>query len=69
MMDDRVEFVCALRSHRRREVNDALTMHREKWAYCPAGKREPHDWRPTGGMSLDEVKRFARERSMRRLEV
>ena len=56
-MDDRVDFYCARPDHRGAEPNDALTMHGERWAYCPAAKGEPHDWRPTGGMSLHDVKK------------
>jgi hypothetical protein len=59
-MDDRVDFVCARPDHVGPEPNDALTMHEDRWAYCSAGRSEPHDWRPTGGVSLDDVKRMSR---------
>jgi hypothetical protein len=58
LMNDRVDFVCARADHQRSEPNDALTMHQDHWAYCSGGAGEPHDWRPTGGMSLDDAKRF-----------
>jgi len=66
-MDDRVEFVCGRTDHQRPEPNDALTMHEDRWAYCPAAKSERHDWRPTGGMSLDDAKRFALRDPIRRV--
>jgi len=58
VMNDRVDFYCARAEHQGAEPNDALTMHEDRWAYCSSGAREQHDWRPTAGMSLDEVKRF-----------
>ena len=58
-MDDRVDFFCARPDHQGPEPTDALTMHEERWAYCSAGKSESHDWQPTGGMSLEDVKGFA----------
>jgi hypothetical protein len=57
-MNDRVDFVCARADHQGSEPNDALTMHEDRWAYCSGGAGEPHDWRPTGGLSLNDAKRF-----------
>jgi hypothetical protein len=57
-MNDRVDYFCARPEHQWAEPNDALTMHRDRWAYCPAGSSEPHDWQPTGGMSLNDAKKF-----------
>ena len=59
-MNDRVDFVCARADHQGSEPEDALTMHEERWAYCPSAAREAHEWRPvpTGGMSVEDVKRF-----------
>jgi hypothetical protein len=54
-MNDRVEYFCARPDHQGPEPNDALTVHTDRWAYCPAAKGE----QATGGMSLDDVKRFA----------
>jgi hypothetical protein len=65
-MNDRVDF-CSRPDHQGAEPNDALTMHNDPWAYCPAGGREPHDWRPSGGISLEEVKQFALDHPVRRL--
>jgi hypothetical protein len=65
VMNDRVDFFCARAEHQGSEPNDAVTMHEDRWAYCAAGAREEHEWRPTGGMSLDDVKRFAGRRPVR----
>lgn len=59
-MNDRVDFFCARPEHQAPEPYDALTMHKDRWAYCAAGAGGPHDWRSTGGMPLEDVKRFVR---------
>ena len=64
-MNDRIDFVCVRAEHEGSEPNDALTMHEDRWAYCPAGASEHHDWRPTGGMSLDHVKQLVRSHPIR----
>jgi len=69
LMDDRVDFVCARAEHQGSEPDDALTMHDDRWAYCPASAREHHDWRPTGGVSLDEAKRFVRREPHRQIDT
>jgi hypothetical protein len=66
-MDDRIDFFCARPGHQGPEPNDALTMHEERWAYCPSAKAEAHDWQPTGGMSFEEVKELALRQPIRRL--
>jgi hypothetical protein len=65
VMNDRIDYVCVHRDHQGSEPNDAVTMHQDRWAYCPSGAAERHEWRPTGGMSLDHVKRFAGPRPVR----
>ena len=65
-MNNLVDFYCARPEHQGSELDDALTMHQDRWAYCPSGARENHDWRPTGGMSLDDTKRFARQQDAAR---
>jgi hypothetical protein len=57
-MNDRIDFVCVRAEHQVSEQNDALTMNEDRWAYCPGSAGDDHDWRPTGGMSLQDVKRF-----------
>ncbi len=64
-MNDRVDFVCARADHQGSELDDVLTMHEDRWAYCPGGAREQHDWRPTGGMSLEDAKQFVRDMGCR----
>ena len=54
--------------HQGPEPTDALTMHEDRWAYCSAGKSESHDWQPTGGISLEDVKGFALGHSIRRVD-
>jgi len=43
-------------------------MHEDRWAYCSAGKSESHDWQPTGGISLEDVKGFALGHPIRRVD-
>lgn len=58
VMNDRVDYFCARPEHQGAEPNDGLTMHDDRWAYCPAAAAAPHSWQSTGGMSLDDVKQF-----------
>ena len=69
LMNDRVDFYCARAEHQGSEPDDALTMHGERWAYCPASAREHHDWRPTGGVSLDDAKQFVRRHPIRPVDA
>jgi hypothetical protein len=66
-MDDRIDFFCARAEHQGSEPNDALTMHEDRWAYCAAGARAPHDWHamPGSGMSLEDAKQFVRRQRIR----
>ncbi|HEY8786994.1 MAG TPA: hypothetical protein VIN63_11010 [Candidatus Limnocylindria bacterium] len=68
-MNDRVDFVCARAEHQGSELDDVLTMHEDLWAYCPGGAREHHDWRPTGGMSLEDAKQFVRRQPIRQVDA
>ena len=68
-MNDRVDFVCARAEHQGSVPDDALTMHEDRWAYCPGSAREHHDWRPTGGMSLDDAKQFIRLQPIRQVDT
>ncbi|MEK6225006.1 MAG: hypothetical protein AABM40_01790 [Chloroflexota bacterium] len=68
-MNDRVDFVCARTGHQASEPDDALTMHEDRWAYCPGGAREHHDWRPSGGMSLEDAKQFVRRQAIRQVDT
>jgi hypothetical protein len=64
-VNDRIDFVCTRVEHRSSEPNDGLTMHEDRWAYCPAGSDHRHDWQSTGGLSLDDAKRFAQRPQIR----
>jgi hypothetical protein len=66
-MNDRVDYFCARPEHQAPQPNDALTMHKDRWAYCGGGAAEPHDWKPTGGMSLDYLKQLIRHHPIRPL--
>jgi len=39
-------------------LGEALTVHNEKWAYCPSAHREGHEWRACGGLALADLKRL-----------
>jgi hypothetical protein len=58
-VNDRIDFVCSRREHGTSQPNDGVTMHEDRWAYCSAGADHRHDWQSTGGMSLEDAKRFA----------
>jgi hypothetical protein len=68
-MNDRVDFVCARAEHQVLEPADVLTMHDDRWAYCPSGAREHHDWRSTNGMSLEDAKQLVRLQSNRPVDT
>lgn len=70
-MDDRIDFFCARAEHQRSEPNDAVTMHEDRWAYCAAGARAPHDWHamPAGGMSLEDAKQFVLRQPIRQVDT
>jgi hypothetical protein len=57
-MTDQIDFVCVRTDHQVTTFAEALTIHDERWAYCPSAQTDGHDWRRTGVMSLDELKRL-----------
>jgi len=67
-MNDRVDFVCARAEHQESALYDALTMHEDLWAYCPGHAREHHEWRSTGGVSLEDAKQFVRRQEVRQAD-
>jgi hypothetical protein len=71
VMNDRVDFYCARAEHQGSELDDVLTMHEDRWAYCPGGAREDHDWRsmPAGAISLRDAKQFVRRHSVRPVDA
>jgi hypothetical protein len=68
-MNDRIDFVCTRAEHRNSEPNDAVTMHEDSWAYCSGGANFRHDWQPTGGMSLEDAKRFVQRAAVRQVDT
>ena len=68
-MTDQVDFVCVRSDHQVSTFAEALTIHDERWAYCPSAQTDGHDWRACGGMSADDLKgllqRFPVERIAR----
>jgi hypothetical protein len=64
-VNDLIDFICTRPEHRSSEPNDALTMHEDRWAYCPAAGVQRHDWQPTGGVSIDDAKRSAQRPEIR----
>ena len=65
-----IQFRCVAEKHQQPKagVSDLLTVHERQWAYCPMDIRaKGHDWNPTGGLSLNEVRALVdRERNARK---
>jgi hypothetical protein len=57
-MTDQIAFVCVRPDHQVTTLVEALTIHDEQWAYCPSAQTDGHEWRPCGGMSLDDLRRL-----------
>jgi hypothetical protein len=55
-MTDQIDFVCIRADHQVTTFVEALTIHDEKWAYCPSAQTEAHDWRTSGGLSLGDLR-------------
>ena len=52
---DQVRFICASAEHAqagRDQNGGVLTVEDGKWAYCPWGKTDQHEWNPVDGMDL-----------------
>lgn len=58
-----IGYVCRRRDHQARERRFTLTLHEGRWAYCASGTApsHTHDWVPTGGATLAELTRSARD--------
>jgi hypothetical protein len=56
-VNERIDFYCAEPAHLAADFGEQLTMHYERWAYCPAGESEGHRWQATGGMDLATLRR------------
>lgn len=50
-----VRFICRSAQHARAgrdQAGGVLTIEAGKWAYCPWGKTDQHEWVPVEGMDL-----------------
>lgn len=55
-MTDQIDFVCTRADHQVTTFVEALTIHDEKWAYCPSAQTSGHEWRSCRAMSLDDLR-------------
>jgi hypothetical protein len=52
-----IEHLCANPEHQiPKDVEHPVVMYAGRWAYCPAGVADGHDWRATGGKTLATVR-------------
>ena len=58
VMTDQVDFVCVRPDHQVTTLGEALTVHADKWAYCPSAHTDGHEWRACGGLGLEDLKRL-----------
>jgi hypothetical protein len=56
-----VGYMCVAAAHPARSAPNGtgLTVNQGKWAFCPAGEVNGHDWSRVDGVSLDELTRAA----------
>ena len=57
-MTDQIDFVCVRPDHQVTTLVEALTIHDEKWAYCPSAQTDEHEWLSCRGLSLDDLRRL-----------
>ena len=54
-----IEHLCASPAHQVPvDVSTPVIPYAGRWAYCPAGEAEGHDWRATGGKTLATVREW-----------
>jgi hypothetical protein len=54
-----IEYLCANPAHQVPvDVGNPVIPHAGRWAYCPAGEADGHDWRATGGKTLATVREW-----------
>ena len=54
-----IEHLCANPAHQPAvDVSAPVIPYSGRWAYCPAGESEGHDWRATGGKTLATVREW-----------
>ena len=59
-MTDQIDFVCVRADHQVSTLVEALTIHDEKWAYCPSAQVDGHDWQPCGVTGLEDLRTMLR---------
>lgn len=63
-MNTLVQYVCRAKDHQQLALFEAnaawapnpMTFYEGRWAYCPAGKSEGHDWQPIEGQKFEELR-------------
>jgi hypothetical protein len=70
-----IQYICRNPEHQTLAHQDPMddpsvnpiTVYGKEWAFCPSGARAEHQWAPTGGMSVDELRNSLRitERTQR----
>lgn len=54
-----IEHLCAAQDHQPPEdAETPVIRYADRWAYCPAGAADGHDWRATGGRTLATVREW-----------
>jgi hypothetical protein len=54
-----IEHLCASPAHQVPvDVRTPVIPYAGRWAYCPAGEADGHDWRATGGKTLATVREW-----------
>ncbi len=55
-----VVFACRCRAHQSDphcEWPNSVTMHEHRWAFCPSGEADGHEWEPIEPSSVDALRR------------
>jgi hypothetical protein len=61
MDDSLIAYLCVALEHQtppKERPGSPLTMHEERWAYCPAGAASEHLWRKIKPMNLAALRRW-----------
>jgi hypothetical protein len=55
-----IEFLCVAAAHRPRRTGEhasTVTVYEGRWAYCDSIETADHEWMPSGGVSLELLRR------------
>lgn len=57
-----IRFVCVEPQHQHapEQFSNSLTIHENRWAFCPAGTTKDHVWQATEPTTVDALRRAAR---------